>query len=134
MGSALYSYVSLHVAMLSRGSSSFTEKVKNVMDIERVDMRRPFRLWWLHSLARAIDDTTDSDWVLSFLLEEMACLQEDDECLREGCWEERVVEWLQCVASFVDSFSWSRESKLAEGWKSVFLVADHVILFERYDM
>ena len=134
MGSALYSYVSLHVAMLSRGSSSFTEKVKNVIDIGRVDRRRPLRLWWLHSLARAIDDATDSDWVLSFLLEEMACLQEDDECLREGCWEERVVEWLQCGASFVDSFSWSRESKLAEGWKSVFMVADHVILFERYYM
>ena len=69
-------------------------KIAAVMEIERVDPRRPFRFWWLHSLRYLAASPANIDWVLSALREEMGSLEDEDDSAGEGCWASRVEAWM----------------------------------------
>ena len=50
MGAALASLAFLQRLTAGMGESALASKITAVMEIERVDRRRPFRVWWLRSV------------------------------------------------------------------------------------
>lgn len=146
MGAALASLAFLQRLTAGIGESALASKITAVMEIERVDRRRPFRVWWLRSVGclapsqnRGNEESLSrgsvtTDWALKALEEEMG--DEEDvawdeaefaaktEIGEEGRWAQRVLVWVQALTAWLDALPADEET--AGKVRGMVRVADHV--------
>ena len=143
MGAALISLAFLQRFAAGFGEFALAPKITAAMEIERVDRRRPFRVWWLRSVGllappRGTDEadsrgSVEGDWVLGVLEEEMGDEEDDDDFAakkeageekEEGGWEQRVVTWVEALRAWTDVLP--ADERTAGRVRAMVRVADHV--------
>lgn len=147
MGAALISLAFLQRFAAGFGEFALAPKITAAMEIERVDRRRPFRVWWLRSVGllappRGTDEadsrgSVEGDWVLGVLEEEMGDEEDDDDFAakkeageekekekEEGGWEQRVVTWVDALRAWIDVLP--ADERTAGRVRAMVRVADHV--------
>ena len=145
MGAALISLAFLQRFAAGFGEFALAPKITAAMEIERVDRRRPFRVWWLRSVGllappRGTDEadsrgSVEGDWVLGVLEEEMGDEEDDDDFAakkeageeeeeEEGGWEQRVVTWVEALRAWIDVLP--ADERTAGRVRAMVRVADHV--------
>ena len=145
MGAALISLAFLQRFAAGFGEFTLAPKITAAMEIERVDRRRPFRLWWLRSVGLLApqnrgNEEADSrgsvsgEWVLGVLEEEMGDDEDDDDdddfAAKNGAgeeiggWEQRVVTWVDALHAWIDVLP--ADERTAGRVREMVRVADHV--------